>query len=753
MVWRLARRLGLTGAVWNGGAGVSIEIWGEPAALDEFVQQLPLESPPLARITAIETAPLHKPAAADFRILDSLPGAIDTGAASDAATCRDCLAEVLDPANRRFRYPFTNCTHCGPRLSIIEAIPYDRAHTAMAAFPQCPACLAEYRDPADRRFHAQANTCRLCGPRLWLEDGAGREILEPGQDAIAITAALITQGFIIAIKGVGGFHLACGAGNERAVAELRRRKLRYQKPFAVMFRDIAMLKRYAALDGLEEELLSGPAAPIVLLPKSGQPLAASVAPDEERLGCLLPYTAMHHCLLRDLAAPIVLTSGNLSEEPPCLDNDRAKRQLAEIADYWLLHDREIITRLDDSVARVIAGKPRLLRRARGYAPQPLPLPPEFAAAPPVLALGGELKNTFCLLKNGEAIMSPHIGDLENAAVLEDYRRMLARFQEVFGFRPQALAVDLHEGYFSTQLGRRISEEQGLPLLAVQHHHAHIAACMAEHLLPLDGKPVLGVAMDGLGMGDDGLLWGGEFLRADYKSFSRLAAFQPLPLLGGGQAMRQPWRNTYAHLRRYFDWDSLNAEYGDLEIMQFLQSQPLHVYDAMLAKNLNSPPSSACGRCFDAFAAALGICPDAVGYEGQAAIGLENLAAPAFEEERGRGYGYDYLAGEALPLLSWRPFWLGLLGDLRQGVDKAVIAARIHHGLATAIAEAAARLADGISSEMVVLSGGVFQNRLLLEEVSRMLAAAGKTPLSPSLLPCNDGGLAFGQAVVATAKGW
>lgn len=746
-VWLLARQYQLTGEVWNDANGVGIRVWGE--RINEFLEQLPLQAPPLAVITAIKTYPLRQPPTGNtFNIAASRSGKISTAIAADAATCPACLADISDPNNRRYRYPFTNCTHCGPRLSIVRSIPYDRANTAMASFCMCPACLAEYHNPADRRFHAQANACPDCGPQLWLQDRHGNSLPTGVGDAISETAELIQQGYIIAIKGIGGFHLACDAGNPTAVLNLRNRKQRDGKPFAIMGRDLAMLKRYTHIDDNEQHALNETAAAIVIVAKQGQTLAEAVAPDDDKLGCLLPYTPLHQCLLQALNTPIVLTSANRSNEPQCISNADACLRLTDIADYWLLHDREIINRLDDSVLRVMADKPRLLRRSRGYAPLPLQLPPGFDGTPPILAMGGELKNTFCLLQHGQAILSPHIGDLENPLAQQDYRNMLTLYQQLFDFQPQQIAVDLHPDYLSTQLGRQWAAQQGLPLIGVQHHHAHIAACMAEHGLAMDHPPVLGVAMDGLGLGDDGSLWGGEFLKVDYRQSTRLAAFDALPLIGGAQAMRQPWRNCYAHLKSYFDWQSLTKDYADVEIIGFLNRQALGVLDTMLEKSINCPPSSSCGRWFDAFAAALSLCRETVSYEGQAAIQLETLASPCFASQREQAYPFDWSTAGVLPRLSWRSFWLAVLDDLQQNIPLSLIAARIHHGLARAIAETAWLLAEQINTDMVVLSGGVFQNRLLLEEVSRLLRARGKTPLAPALLPGNDGGLAFGQAVVA-----
>lgn len=750
-ICRLARQLGLSGQVWNDAAGVTIQAWGIAPALAEFIRQIPLQAPPLAQISRLDSNELDAPVSSrEFDIVTSQAGAVQTSVAADAALCPACLAEINDPANRRYRYPFTHCTDCGPRLSIVTALPYDRHHTRMAAFKPCPACQAEYENPADRRFHAQANACPVCGPRLELVDQQGKALIDLDADVLTATAALIRGGHIIAIKGVGGFHLACDAGNETAVNRLRQRKQRYAKPFAIMARDLVMLAEYVAISALEQQLLQSSAAPIVLLPQQGKALAGAVAPADDKLGCMLPYTPAQHILLQDLSEPIVLTSANVHEAPPCITNQVALEQLQGIADYYLWHDRDISRRLDDSVLRVMAGQPRLLRRARGYVPQTLPLPAGFAAAPPVLALGGQLKNTFCLLQRGQAIMSAHIGDLENAAVFTDYRQQLDNYQRLFGFQPGLLAVDQHEAYLSTQLGRQMQLDLALPLLSVQHHHAHIAACLAEQGFDLGAAPVLAVVLDGLGQGATGELWGGEFMLADYFGYQRLAAFQAIAMPGGAQAMRQPWRNTYAYLQNYFDWRQLQRDYAQLEIMTFLNQQNLAVLDTMLAQQLNAPLSSSCGRWFDALAAALGICPAAVSYEGQAAVGLEILATPVFGAQRGQGYPYQRIDTADKLVLSWRPFWLAVLNDLNLGVAKPVIAARIHHGLAVAIAETVISLGN-IGADTVVLSGGVFQNRLLLEELSGLLRSAGKQVLSPSLLPANDGGLALGQAAVAAAQ--
>jgi len=744
VVWRLARGLGLRGRVWNDAGGVVVELWGGGGGIGRFLERLEEEAPPLARIEGVERAPLEGEAPPAFTIVASRGGEVQTGVPADAATCPDCLREVLDPADRRHRYPFTNCTHCGPRLSIVRAIPYDRANTSMDAFPMCTACRAEYEDPADRRFHAQPNACPECGPQLWLEDREGKRL---DGDPLVRAAALLREGKILAVKGIGGFHLACDAADEAAVAELRRRKGRYRKAFALMARDLKMVERHAAVEEAARRALCSRAAPIVVLPAAGEALAPSVAPGQNTLGFMLPYTPLHHLLLRELEGPIVLTSGNRSEEPQCTGNDEARERLAGIADAFLLHDRDILTRLDDSVARVMAGRPRLLRRARGHAPEPLPLADAFRGMPRVLALGGELKSTFCLLEAGRAVLSQHLGDLEEAATWREYRRMLDHYRELFRFTPEVVVVDAHPDYLSSRLGRELAQELGVPLVEVQHHHAHVAAVLAEQGLPPEAEPVLGVALDGLGWGDDGTLWGGEFLLADYRGYRRLAGFEPVPLPGGARAIREPWRNTFAHLERSLGWERVRREFGALELVQWLEERPLTTLQRMMERGLNTPPASSAGRLFDAVAAALGLWREEIPYEGAAAMELEALAGAHMDDEEAAGYPWDRPDGR----LGWKPLWRALLEDLDAGVAAGRIAARFHHGLAAAVAGTAASLCDWHQVEMVALSGGVFQNRLLLEAVTRRLEEAGIRVWIPQTAPLNDGGIALGQAVVAAVS--
>ncbi len=752
-VWRLARGCHLCGDVRNDAQGVLIHVWGAANAIEAFVHRLRNEAPPLARIDEIERSYITlNPAPADFSISESVAGPVQTGVVPDAATCPECLGEIMDPGDRRFRYAFTNCTHCGPRLSIIKAIPYDRSNTSMASFTQCPACQAEYDDPSDRRFHAQPNACPECGPRVWLENAHHEMVEVPGaRDAIDAARVLIEQGNIVAVKGIGGVHLACDAGNSRVVARLRARKRRYCKAFALMARDVNMVRRHAAVSTEEQTLLESRAAPIVILNAIPDTLAEQLAPGQNTLGFMLPYTPLHHLLMQNIARPIVLTSGNLSDEPQCIDNLDATDRLQQLADYWLLNNREIVNRLDDSVARVIEGKPQVFRRARGYAPASIPLPPGFEPGPAVLAMGAELKNSFCLLDDGKAVLSQHIGDLEDASTLSDYRHHLELYRNLFDFSPRCIAVDMHPDYLSTQTGQRMAADCGLDVIEVQHHHAHIAACMAEHGLPRDTSPVLGVALDGLGFGQDGTLWGGEFLLADYTGFQRLACFSPVPMPGGSRAMREPWRNTYAQLSTFIGWQTVRREFAALDIIRFLETRSLKTLDTMMKKGINSPSSSSCGRLFDAVAAAIGIRRETVTHEGQAAMELESLATPVFESEATHSYTYDTVVDGDRRWLSWSSLWRDLLADLKRGEQPALMAARFHHGLIRAITEVVIDLGQLNNVKNVALSGGVFQNRLILEGVCAGCRENGLSVIYPECVSLNDGGIALGQAVVAAAR--
>jgi hydrogenase maturation protein HypF len=764
-VWRLARRYGLCGWVANDGDGVSIRLRGPTAAIGRFVDSLACEAPPLARIDRIERA-TSPPSADDttFWIADSIATRPRTGVVPDAATCAQCRAEVLDTRERRYRYPFTNCTHCGPRLSIIEGIPYDRQATTMRLFDLCPMCAGEYQRPDDRRFHAQPIACHACGPHAWLEHGNGNSfardaIVSP--DDIDAAATLLMRGQILAIKGIGGFQLACDATDPAAVARLRERKRRACKPLAMMVRDLEVARACCGITEPEAAVLNSAAAPIVItgVRAFGGIVAENVAPGVGTFGVMLPNTPLHHLMLQRIDRPIVLTSGNLSDEPQCIDNEEARRTLGGIADYFLLHDRDIARRVDDSIVRIIGDKPRIIRRARGYAPAPLTLPDGFADAPPVLAMGGELKGAFCLLRGGQAILSHHMGDLEHAKTFAEYTRSIDEYQTLFEHEPAIVAVDCHPEYLSTKLGHDLAGRQQLGVVEVQHHHAHIAACLAENGVAPDAGPVIGVALDGLGYGLDGTLWGGEFLLADYRDCQRLATFKPVAMPGGGQAIREPWRNSYAHLVAGIGWARFAKEYAETPLHRFLQAKPRVVLDGMIARGVNSPLASSCGRLFDAAAAAVGICRERADYEGQAAVEFEALvdARMLVDEDESLAYPFAIarLPSSNLPYVEPRPMWQALLDDLIDDTPAPVIAARFHKGLAIVVTRMIDRLRqrhpNGEPVSTVALSGGVLQNRVLLEQLIGRLEALGLRVLSHALVPANDGGLALGQAVIAAAR--
>ncbi|HEX3638847.1 MAG TPA: carbamoyltransferase HypF [Paraburkholderia sp.] len=758
-VWRLAHACGVAGDVCNDCDGVLIHAWGDAAMLQRFIDSLSAECPPLARIDAIERHPLSEAAeASDFRIVPSVSGHVQTGVTPDAVICADCAMEIADPANRRYRYPFTNCTHCGPRLSIVQAIPYDRANTTMAPFVMCDACRAEYDNPADRRFHAQPVACPACGPRVWLESRDGARV--DGDDPCRAASQLLRHGAIVAIKGLGGFQLACHASDETAVARLRRLKRRERKPFALMAHDLQAVRRYCVPSEAECALLASAGGPIVIMSADGaECVAPSVAPGIGTLGFMLPSTPLHRLLMESIDSALVVTSGNTSDEPPCIDNADARARLGRIADVFLMHDRDISRRVDDSVARVVHGTARIVRRARGYAPAPLLLPEGFAATPAVLAMGGELKNTFCLARDSQAIVSHHIGDLEDALTYADYRRAVAQYLHLFEHEPQVVALDLHPEYLSRKIGYELAQTLRIPVVEVQHHHAHLAACMAENGVAFDASPMLGVALDGLGYGDDGTLWGGEFMLADYRGYTRLGQFKPVAMPGGARAVDEPWRNAYAHLRAAFDWYGFTRHYSGLDIQQFLSSRPRAALDSMIAQRVNSPLASSAGRLFDAVAATLDVCRERVLYEGQAAIELEALVDQHTLRNDSDVHAYPFELTNTMPgglrCIEPRPMWEALLGDLLRGTPVPVIAVRFHKGLAIAIVRMVECLADLVTgsadARSVALSGGVFQNRVLFEQVATRLGEAGFRVLTHRQVPANDGGLSLGQAVIAAAQ--
>ncbi len=741
-VWQLARGLGLAGHVLNDGEGVLIEASGDERSLDLFLSRLQSGAPLLARIDQIVVSDLVGALdARDFRILPSEEGKVATGVVPDVATCPACLADIRNPADRRYRYAFANCTHCGPRLSILRHIPYDRASTAMAAFEMCRACRIEYENPADRRFHAQPIACPQCGPKLWFEDKDGCAV---DGDPVVLAAERLGRGAILAIKGLGGFQIAVDAGNQSAIEKLRLRKHRPVKPLALMARDLDQIRDFALADAKEVALLESPAAPIVLLKKAGAQLAPGIAGPFDRLGVMLPNTPLHHLLMAELKGPIVLTSGNLSENPQETQNECARHNLAGIVDGFLMHNRDVVNRLDDSVVRQDRSGVSILRRARGYAPSPIRLPTSFEGAPKVLALGGELKATFCLLDGRNAVLSQHIGDLENAPTLADYKKMLRLYLDLYQFEPDIVAVDAHPQYLSTRTGEDFARERGLPLVRVQHHHAHLAACLADQgqdqAMP---GTVHAVVLDGLGWGADGTVWGGEILQGSYGGFVRCGHFRQVPLPGGEAANREPWRNLAAQLFTAFGVNYRANLVGTGLETRFADHQA-KLLDQMMQKGVNAPMTSSAGRLFDAVAAALDICPDKQGFEGEAAMQLEVLARASVAGKE--GYPVEVTTSETVKL-SFDKVWPALLGDLKSGVKHETISARFHQGLIDGLARSLS-VAGARPSGKVVLSGGVFQNAFLRDGLTEKLETDGYTVLNHKSVPANDGGLALGQAVIA-----
>jgi len=740
-VYRLAHSYKLTGWVRNTSWGVELEVEGDEQALERFAEALRQESPPLAHIESVDVREVAPNGYDDFVILASQPQAGAYQLVSpDIATCADCRREIFDPADRRYHYPFTNCTNCGPRFTIIEDVPYDRPRTTMRAFRMCPACQREYDDPLDRRFHAQPNACPVCGPHLTLVNRDGEVIAK--EDALDHAVMMLRAGHIVAIKGLGGYQLACDATNAEIVALLRQRKHRPHKPLAVMIADLDAANMHVALTDAERDLLSSPNAPIVLvLRKSNTAIAAQVAPGQRYLGVMLPYTPLHHLLLAAVGFPLVMTSGNLSEEPIARDNDEALRRLGAIADGFLMHNRDIYARYDDSVWFAPASGPQPIRRARGYAPSPVRLPFEMR---PILACGAELKNTFCLTRDRYAFLSQHIGDMENLETFEHYQETVALYRRLFHVAPEIVAYDMHPDYMATHYGR----EQNGEKIAVQHHHAHLAACLADNGI---AEPAIGVIWDGTGYGLDGCIWGGEFLVGDGRGFQRAAHLQYLPLPGGDRATIKPYRVALAYHQ---------ALAGDDTLPESLTSIPAVERQAlrqMIGRGINTPLTSSAGRLFDAVSSLLGVCRE-TSYEAQAAIEMEMIAEP---DSDAVAYSWGYAETDAVQ--SWgvvRPWvsrnlelglaslWAGLERDLAEGHTIAHIAWRFHFTVAAMIADTCGRLRAETGLDRVALSGGCFQNRLLLEFVVPRLQAMGFQVLLHRQIPCNDGGLALGQAVIA-----
>ncbi len=743
-VYGLASQLDLGGFVRNRGGEVAIEVEGEPAALNAFVEELTQHPPPLARIDSVSWAPLPTQGDRAFHIEASHADvAAQVVISPDIATCPDCLRELFDPQDRRYGYPFLNCTNCGPRLTIVTGAPYDRERTTLADFTLCPQCRAEYDDPRDRRFHAQPVACPACGPQLEARDATGRPLKT--DDPLAVFVAALRDGRIGALKGLGGFHLVCDARRNDVVQELRRRKHRDEKPLAVMVRDLPAAEALCAVDPLARQLLASPRCPIVLLhlPSAASgPIAEAVAPGNPYLGVMLPYTPLHHLLLAALdGAPLVMTSGNRSDEPIAYENEDALQRLAGIADVFLIHNRPIHVRCDDSVARVVAGAELPLRRSRGYAPQPMHLPRPCPA--PVLAVGGQLKGTFALARGEQVFLSHHLGDLDHYEAFRAFEKDVTLYEALFAIPPEWIAHDLHPDYAST----RYALARGLPCIAVQHHHAHLAACLAEHGL---NERAIGVTFDGTGLGTDGAVWGGEFLVGDYASFQRAARLRYVGMPGGEQAIREPWRMAIAHLR--------DAGCASAGLSSRIPAAALRTVETMLDRGFNAPPTSSMGRLFDAVAAIAGLRTHA-SHEGQAAIELEwaavakapDTAYPWEVLEQSEDASGQPSADPSGVVIDTRPLIRAVADDARGGVEPARIARRFHSTIVEVIVGMCVHIRQKTGLEATALSGGVWMNALLTEETTARLTREGFRVYRHQHTPPNDGGLSLGQAAVAAHR--
>jgi hydrogenase maturation protein HypF len=739
-VFGLARRRALKGQVLNNHVGVLIDIEGESSTIEHFIREIKLNSPPLSLIESVERCDnLDLAHYQDFRIVESSSnGERFTPISADIATCDDCLRELFDSKNRRYRYPFINCTNCGPRFTIIEDIPYDREQTTMRDFEMCAACRAEYENPLDRRFHAEPIACSVCGPQLSLIDASGHDAELDGLDAedtLKRVRRLLLSGKIVIIKGIGGFHLACDGLNAETVERLRRRKYREDKPFALMASSVEVVRRYCVVSKAEEDLLTSERRPVVLLERRHDAvLPEAVAPGVRTLGFMLPYSPLHHLILENLDRPLVMTSGNVSDEPVCYEDEDATKRLSNIADYFLLHNRRIHLRADDSVTRVRGGREMILRRSRGYAPAPVKTAFKFERE--ILACGAELKNTFCLARDNYAFLSHHIGDLENLETLRSFTEGIEHYKQLFHLQPEIVAYDLHPEYLSTKYA--LAHDDVSNKVGVQHHHAHIASCMADNRA--EGE-VIGVAMDGLGFGTDGRMWGGEFFVADFMDAERIAHLDYIALPGGAKAIREPWRMAAVYLHRALGDEFLNL---NLPFVKNLDRRAWTTLRQMIMTGTNSPETSSMGRLFDAVSSLLEL-RNAVNYEGQAAIELEAIAD---SQSSGR-YEFEMEAGGKV--IKAETVIRRAVEDLLNGMGAREVSARFHLGVAHLIKMVAHRVRDERHLNRVALSGGVFQNIFLLDNVCRMLRVDGFEVFTHSRVPTNDGGISLGQAAIANAR--
>ncbi len=732
-VFQLADQYGLKGEVANTSSGVSIHIEGPPEHIASFEKDLSEKSPPLACIVEISSQRSAVKNHAAFAIVKSKgQSEMSTLISPDVSVCDDCLSEMLDPADRRFRYPFINCTNCGPRYTIIDDIPYDRPKTSMRYFKMCPRCQAEYDDPTNRRFHAQPNACADCGPHVGLYDNHQNEINQH-QDAVKKAAELLQKGYVLAIKGLGGFHLAADAANADAVRRLRNRKLRQEKPLAVMSYDLEAIRQYARVGPEEEKLLTSIQRPIVLLRKKNpNTISEEVAPKNKYFGAMLPYTPLHYLLLQHGFDALVMTSGNLSEEPIAIDNDDAFNRLAEIADYFLIHNREIYLRSDDSIVRQVAGARRFLRRSRGFVPIPIFLRNKI---PPILACGAELKNTICVTKKDQAFISQHIGDLENLPTYEFLKLTIAHLKRILDINPEIIAHDLHPDYLSTRYAMELPADHKIQ---VQHHHAHIVSCMAEH--KLEGT-VLGLSFDGTGYGTDGTVWGGEILIVREHDFERAGHLAYVPMPGSAAAIKEPWRMAVSYLQGAYGNDFRNL---NLPAMAAIENKKLTIISEMISKGINAPLTSSLGRLFDGVAAICGI-RQRVNFEGQAAMALEMAASGDSDSV----YEYEWDADGVYRILT-EPIIRGVVDDVACGIPVGEISSRFHRTLICLFTDLCVVIGKERELDRVVLSGGVFQNSILLTGLTRALEERNFQVFSHQQVPTNDGGIALGQAVVAAA---
>jgi hydrogenase maturation protein HypF len=736
-IYRLATQHHLRGWVRNTSGNVEIEVEGNDSEVHDFLNNLKAQSPPQARIEQIQvvlSSPKHYK---DFRIYESeRQEGLYQLVSPDIATCHDCRQEIFDPTNRRFHYPFTNCTNCGPRFTIIEDIPYDRPKTTMREFKMCPQCEKEYHDPLDRRFHAQPNACPICGPQLELVGADGDKM--DCADAIHQASQVLKEGKILAVRGLGGFQLACDATSRKAVDLLRQRKRRPAKPFAVMLATLTEAQKRCTISAEEARLLESSGSPIVLVKWviTDLDIVPDVAPNLDYLGVMLPYTPLHHLLLKEAGIPLVMTSGNLSEEPIAKDNDEALTRLKGIADYFILHNRGIYARYDDSVFMVEDGQPVALRRARGYAPYPVILPYNSKQ---ILACGAELKNTFCLTRDNHAFLSQHIGDMENEETLEHFENTIELYKKLFRIEPEIIACDLHPEYLPSKYALNLAMEKKLPLVTVQHHHAHIVSCLVENKIK---GPVIGVAYDGVGYGTDGAIWGGEFLTADWRGFKRVGQFEYVSMPGGAAAIKKPYRMALGYLYSLL---------GDIALpdtlSQRLDSTEAGIIKRQLQQKVNCPLTSSVGRLFDAVAAITGVRQE-IDYEAQAAIELEMLASDSIDENKQQVYPFCIEVESGVRIIRLGELFRAVIEDVRNQVAVSEISAKLHNTVAKITVKMCQEIAQETGLRQVALSGGVFQNRLLLRLTRKQLESAGFQVYTHHLVPTNDGGIALGQAVVA-----